>query len=201
MHRWSFSLLAAAFLLSAASLAQAVQVGQAAPEFRAVDLQGQERSLAEFRGKIVVLEWNNPGCPFVQKHYNSGNMQKLQKDFTGRGVIWLTINSTNPNHPDYQSTSAQSAWNAERHVASTDYLADPTGQVGRLYGAKTTPHMFVVDAHGVLVYAGGIDDRRSTDLADAASAHNYVSAALGDLLAGHEVSVANAPPYGCSVKF
>jgi peroxiredoxin len=184
-----------------ASAAWAAEVGQAAPEFRATDLLGRERSLTEFQGKIVVLEWNNPGCPFVRKHYDSGSMQRLQKAFTARGVIWLTINSTNPGSPDYQSPKEQGEWNARRELASSDYLPDPTGALGHLYGARTTPHMFVIDQRGTLVYAGGIDDRRSTDVADIAGAHNYVSAALDSLLAGETVKVASAPAYGCSVKY
>jgi hypothetical protein len=128
-------------------------------------------------------------------------MQHLQKEFTGRGVVWLTVNSTNLHHPDFESASAQTAWNAERKLASTDYLADPDGTLGKLYGARTTPHMFVIDKAGLLAYAGGIDDHRSTDVADVATAHNYVSAALDDLLAGRTPATPSAPAYGCSVKY
>ncbi len=185
-----------------ASLAwAAVEVGKPAPDFKAQDLSGAPHSLQEYRGKLVVLEWNNPGCPFVQKHYDSGNMQKLQKEFTQRGVVWLTVNSTNPHSDDFRTTESQRAWNVEKHLASTAYLEDPDGVVGRLYGAKTTPHMFVVDRNGVIVYAGGIDDKRSTDTRDIAGARNYVTAALNSALAGQAVATSSAPPYGCSVKY
>ncbi len=188
-----------ATLVSAASLA--IEVGQPAPDFHATDLQGKVRSLDEFRGKIVVLEWNNPGCPFVQKQYDSGNMQHLQQESTARGVVWLTINSTNERSEDFKSANDQLTWNAQRKLASTDYILDSNGTIGHLYGARNTPHMFVVDSHGMLAYAGAIDDKRSTNVADIAGAHNYVSAALDDLLAGRAVAVASAPPYGCSVKY
>jgi peroxiredoxin len=190
-----------AWVTLTASAWAALEIGQPAPDFKAQDLSGAPHSLQEYRGKTVVLEWNNPGCPFVQKHYNSGNMQKLQKEFTQRGVIWLTVNSTNPGAGDYKTPAAQRAWDDEKHLASTAYLRDPDGAVGKLYGAKTTPHMFVVDSKGVLVYAGGIDDKRSADIADIAGAKNYVSAALNSVLAGQPVAVTSAPPYGCSVKY
>jgi peroxiredoxin len=201
MLRFAISILAAGLLTCLNLPALAVEAGDPAPDFRATDLAGHEVSLSSFRGRIVVLEWNNPGCPFVQKHYDSGNMQHLQKDFTDHGVVWLTINSTNPHHPDYLVAAAQSAWNADKKLASTDYLTDPEGKIGRLYGAKTTPHMFIIDKQGMLAYAGGIDDRRSTDLADVPVAHNFVSTALTEMLSGRAPSVSGHPPYGCSVKY
>jgi peroxiredoxin len=190
----------AAFTLASAAWA-AIEVGQPAPDFKAQDVSGAQHSLSEYRGKFVVLEWNNPGCPFVQKHYDSGNMQKLQKEFTQRGVVWLTVNSTNPHNGDFRTPESQRAWNLEKHLASTAYLEDSDGAVGRLYGAKTTPHMFVVDRSGVLVYAGGIDDKRSADAGDIPGAKNFVAAALNSALAGQPVATASAPPYGCSVKY
>ena len=179
----------------------ALEAGHAAPAFKAQDLTGVEHTLAEYRGKFVVLEWNNPGCPFVQKHYDTGNMQKLQQDFTKRGVVWLTVNSTNPGSSDYRAPDTQSAWNKEKNLASTAYLRDPSGSVGQLYGAKTTPHMFVLDPKGVLIYAGGIDDKRSANVADVAGAKNFVKLALNDALAGQPVAISAAPAYGCSVKY
>jgi peroxiredoxin len=190
----------AAVALSTSAWA-ALEAGQPAPEFKAQDLSGVEHSLSEYKGKYVVLEWNNPGCPFVQKHYNSGNMQKLQQEFTKRGVVWLTVNSTNPNNSDYMAPDAQRAWNQREHLAATAYLRDPTGAVGQLYGAKTTPHMFVINGSGKLIFAGGIDDKRTTDVADVAGAKNYVLAALTSSLAGQPVATASATPYGCSVKY
>jgi peroxiredoxin len=188
-------------LVLASPVWAAATVGSAAPDFKVQDLSGAEHSLQEYRGKTVVLEWNNPGCPFVQKHYDSGNMQRLQKEFTQKGVVWLTVNSTNPGSPDYRTPESQRAWDQEKHLASTAYLRDPDGAVGRLYGAKTTPHMFVVDSKGVVVYAGGIDDRRTTSVEDVAGAKNYVMAALNNVLAGQPVATASAPAYGCSVKY
>jgi peroxiredoxin len=191
--------LAATLPLGIASAA--VEPGQPAPSFKATDLDGHAVSLDQYRGKVVVLEWNNPGCPFVQKHYNSGNMQHLQGEFTQRGVVWLTVNSTNPGNADYRSPDLQKAWNTEKKLASTDYLRDADGTLGRLYGAKTTPHMFVIDTHGMIAYAGGIDDRRTTEVADVNGARNYVAEALDAVLAGRAVQLASATPYGCSVKY
>jgi peroxiredoxin len=201
ISRTLYAAAALAALAYAAAAPAAVEIGRAAPDFKAQDLSGAQHSLQEYRGKLVVLEWNNPGCPFVQKHYDSGNMQNLQKEFTQKGVVWLTVNSTNPHSGDFRTPESQRSWNLEKHLASTAYLEDPNGAVGRLYGAKTTPHMFVIDRNGVLVYAGGIDDKRSTDAADIAGAKNYVVAALNSALAGQPITTASAPPYGCSVKY
>jgi peroxiredoxin len=192
---------AAAALSLACSAWASVEVGQSAPDFKAQDVSGAQHSLGEYRGKFVVLEWNNPGCPFVQKHYDSGNMQRLQQEYTQRGVVWLTVNSTSTSNSDFESAEAQRAWNQQKHLASTAYLRDPTSSVARLYGAKTTPHMFVIDPSGKLIYAGGIDDKRTTDVADVPGAKNYVVAALNSALAGQPVAVSNTTPYGCSVKY
>ena len=196
------SFVAAAALLVAACSAQAAAVvGQPAPSFTLTDVAGQKRSLADFKGKTVVLEWVNFDCPFVGKHYGSGNMQKLQKTYTGKGVVWLQVNSSAPGKQGHFPPAAVLEKNKERGAASTAYLLDGDGRVGQLYGARTTPHMYVVDTKGTLVYAGGIDDTPSTDEADVATAKNFVSAALDETLAGKPVTVATSQPYGCSVKY
>jgi hypothetical protein len=175
--------------------------GQPAPAFSLPDAQGRIVSLADFKGRTVVLEWVNHNCPFVRKHYGSGNMQALQKRAGGQGVTWLAIQSTHPGHPEYQAPDRLAAAMKEAGAAPTATLMDADGAVGRRYGARTTPHMYVIDASGRVVYAGGIDDRRSTDPQDVRGARNYVSAALDDLAAGRAVATASAPPYGCSVKY
>jgi hypothetical protein len=149
----------------------------------------------------VVLEWTNFDCPFVGKHYGSGNMQKLQKQYTGQGVIWLSINSSGPGKQGHYPAEKLGALIKERQAAPTAYLLDTDGTVGRLYGAKTTPHMFVIDKAGKLVYAGGIDDTPSTDQADIATATNYVAAALDETLGDKPVTKVTSAPYGCSVKY
>ncbi len=175
--------------------------GQPAPGFALADAGGKRIDLDDFRGKYVVLEWNNPSCPFVQKHYNSGNMQALQKRFTADGVIWVTINSTAAGHPEHLRPEQQIAWLKQQGASPTTALLDPDGRIGRSYGAKTTPHMFVIDPAGRLQYAGAIDDRRSTSVADVRTANNYVIQALAELRAGKAVSVPATPPYGCSIKY
>jgi peroxiredoxin len=180
--------------------AQAV-VGQPAPAFTLTDSNGKTRSLADFAGKTVVLEWWNYQCPFVGKHYNSGHMQKLQKEWTAKGVVWLTVNSSAVGKQGYVDGAQANALMQEKGGAPTAILLDHDGTVGRAYGAKTTPHMFVIDAKGTIVYAGGIDDKPSTDLADIATATDYVEQALSELLSGRPVSVASSRPYGCSVKY
>jgi peroxiredoxin len=180
--------------------AQAV-VGQPAPAFSATDASGQTRTLDEFKGRVVVLEWWNPECPFVGKHYGSGNMQKLQKEWTAKGVAWLTVNSSAAGQSGHVDAARATALYGEGRMASTAVLLDADGKVGRAYGAKTTPHMFVVDPKGTLVYAGGIDDTPSTDQADIATAKNLVAAALADVAAGRPVAVPASQPYGCGVKY
>ncbi len=179
----------------------AATVGQPAPAFELRDAAGAPVKLADFKGRTVVLEWTNPGCPFVVKHYGSNNMQALQKDAKAQGVVWLAISSTAKGHADYLEPAALAAKYAGWGAAPTALLMDDAGPVGRAYGARTTPHLFVIDAKGVLVYAGGIDDKRSADPADVKTAKNFVRAALADLQAGRPVAVPTAAPYGCSVKY
>jgi peroxiredoxin len=175
--------------------------GQPAPEFALADVGGKPVRLADFKGRYVILEWNNPSCPFVRKHYDSGNMQALQKRFTSEGVVWLTINSTAASHPEYLKPEQQAAWLKQQGGAPTTALLDPDGALGRAYGAKTTPHMFIVDPGGKLQYAGAIDDKRSANPDDVKTARNYVSQAFVELRAGKSVSAAATQPYGCSVKY
>jgi peroxiredoxin len=176
-------------------------VGQPAPAFTLADSHGKSHSLASFAGKVVVLEWWNPECPFVQKHYGSGNMPKLQKEWTAKGVVWLTVNYSAPGKQGHVDGAKANALMKEKGGAQTAVLLDHDGKVGKAYGAKTTPHMYVIDAKGTLVYAGGIDDKPSTDQADIATARNHVAAALGEVTAGKAVTTATAQPYGCGVKY
>jgi len=193
--------LAALAALSVSSAQAAAVVGQPAPELSAPDTTGTTRSLSAYKGKFVVLEWVNFDCPFVGKHYGSGHMQKLQKDYTGKGVVWLSINSSKTGSQGHFATEKVNALLKEKNAAPTAYLLDTPGTVGRAYGAKTTPHMFIVDPKGTLIYAGGIDDKPSTDQADIATAKNFVSAALDEALAGKPVTTATSQAYGCSVKY
>ena len=191
--------LIATFAIAAA---HAVTVGQAAPDFSLTDVNGKAVKLSEFKGKTVVLEWVNPNCPFVGKHYGSQNMQSLQKDATGKGVVWLSVNSTSKSHQDYmEPAKLGNKLGADWKAAASYVLMDESGKIGQLYEAKTTPHMFVINPAGALVFAGGIDDKRSANPADVKTAKNFVRAALDETLAGKPVSVATATPYGCSVKY
>ena len=185
---------------SAASRAAAV-VGEKAPEFTLADSHRQKHSLSALKGKHVVLEWVNYECPFVQKHYGTGNMQALQKAYTAKGVVWLAINSSAPGKQGNFSSAEIETRSKQHNAAFSAYLVDDDGSVGRSYGAKTTPHMFVIDPSGTVVYAGGIDDKPSTDAADVKTAKNFVRQALDQSLAGKPVSVASSQPYGCSVKY
>ena len=187
-------------VLPAAALAPAV-VGQPAPAFSLPDSNGKTHALADFKGRFAVLEWWNYECPFVRKHYGSGSMQDLQRRWTGKGVVWVTINSSAPGKQGHVNGAKANALMKEGGGAATAVLLDHDGKVGRLYGAKTTPHMFVVDPKGILLYAGGIDDKPTTDLADVKVARNYVEAALGEATAGKPVTVTSSQPYGCSVKY
>ena len=194
-------LLSALMLAAAPAFAATAVVGQPAPAFSVSDASGKAVSLADFKGKTVVLEWVNPGCPYVRKHYDSANMQATQKGAADKGVVWLAVNSTSPGHGDYKKPADMAAWMQQQKAAATHTLMDGDGKLGKAYGARTTPHMYVVDAKGVLAYAGGIDDKPSSNPADVKTAKNYVNAALGDLQAGKPVAQATTRPYGCSVKY
>jgi len=176
-------------------------VGKEAPNFTLQGADGKVHSLKEYAGKYVVLEWTNPECPFVKKFYNSGTMQKLQTQETAKGVVWLRINSGALHHDGYQTVADLKSYVADHHVAATASLLDPTGKVGHMYGARNTPQMFVINSQGILIYAGGIDNKPSTDASDISTATNYVTAALDEARAGKPVAIATAPPYGCSVKY
>jgi peroxiredoxin len=190
----------ALFALATPALA-APEIGKPAPAFTATDSNGKTHSLADFKGKTVVLEWTNPECPYVVKHYDSKNMQKLQADYTAKDIVWLSINSSAEGKQGNMNGEKANAYVAEKGGKATAYLLDPTGEVGKLYDAKTTPHMFVIDKDGTLVYAGAIDDNDSSKPEDAATAKNYVTAALDSVLAGKPVETAQTKPYGCSVKY
>jgi len=199
MHRILLATLLTLFL-AAPALAK-VSIGQPAPDFTLTDSNGKTRSLSQFKGKVVVLEWNNPQCPFVGKHYGGGNMQKQQGDATAAGVIWLTINSSATGKQGDITGAEANAYVAKVGAKQTAYLLDPSGEVGRMYGARTTPHMYVIDKAGVLRYMGGIDSIASTDQDDLAKATQYIPQVLAELAAGKAVSVTTSEPYGCSVKY
>jgi peroxiredoxin len=187
-------------VLSAPAFAAAT-VGQKAPEFTAKDASGKTVNLADFKGKTVVLEWVNPGCPYVRKHYSSGNMQSTQKDAVDKGVVWLAVNSTETSHPDYLAPAALQSWMSEQKAAATHTLMDESGSIGQQYAARTTPHMYIISPQGNLVYAGGIDSIASARAEDVKQATNYIKQSLGETLAGKPISVATTKPYGCSVKY
>ncbi len=202
MNRWMIAAAAAAVMLGGGAPARAdAKVGEPAPAFTATDADGKTRSLDEFKGKYVILEWFNPECPFVKKHYGSGNMQKLQAEWTGRGVAWLTIASSAPDKQGHMTPAQANAVIKERGARQTALLLDGDGAVGRLYGAKTTPHMFVIDPQGRLIYAGAIDNVASPDPDDIKGATNYVQQALQEAMSGKPVSAAQTQSYGCSVKY
>jgi alkyl hydroperoxide reductase subunit AhpC len=184
-----------------ASLALAARVGEPAPNFTATDTNGQTHKLSDYVGKFVVLEWHNRGCPYTQKHYNSGNMENLQREWTGRGVIWLTVISSAPGKQGFVTASDENAYIKQVSAAPTAVLLDPTGTLGRLYDAKTTPHMFIINPQGTLIYNGAIDDKPTADRSDITGAKNYVTAALEEALAGKPVTTPTTRPYGCSVKY
>ena len=191
----------AGLALGAGAAVAAPSVGQPAPAFSATDTLGRTVSLADFKGRTVVLEWVNPGCPFVVKHYGSGNLPKIQKDATGKGVVWLTVNSTAKSASDYRAPADLQAWMQQQGAAPTATLMDADGKLGRSYGARTTPHLYVIDKAGTLVYAGAIDSKPTANPADIAGATNHVAPALGETLAGQPVSTPVTRAYGCSIKY
>ncbi|MDP2215414.1 redoxin domain-containing protein [Phenylobacterium sp.] len=191
---------AVAAMIAAPALA-APAIGKTAPAFTAVDSTGKSRALSEFKGKTVVLEWTNDGCPYVQKHYKAEAMQELQKSAAADGVVWLSIISSAPGKQGYKTAAEANTWKTDTGAAPAAILLDPKGEVGRAYAAKTTPHMYIVNPAGTLVYMGGIDDKNSADPATLQGAKNYVVAALADMKAGRAVAQPVSAPYGCSVKY
>lgn len=185
---------------AAPAVAEAGQAGLA-PAFTLTDAEGVQRSLADFRGKTVVIEWTNEGCPYVQKHYASGAMQALQREAVGDGVVWLTVISSAPGKQGYVEGEEACAWKARSGAYSTHLLLDPDGVVGKAYGAMTTPDMRVIDGEGRILFAGGIDDRPTNKVEDLDGANNFVRAALEDVEAGRAIRTAYAQPYGCSIKY
>lgn len=201
MRRRLVSPLLVLAMLFAASAALAIVAGTPAPGFTITDTAGKAVQLSDYKGKYVVLEWVNPECPFVRKHYSSGNMQALQKEWAGRDVVWLAINSTNASHSEFKTPRQMSDWMKSQNATPAATLLDSTSDTGRAYGARTTPHMFVIDPAGKVIYNGAIDDKRSANPADAKTANNYVRAALTEAMSGKPVTVGNTTPYGCSVKY
>jgi len=202
IRRFVGMILALAVLTASGSAAaEKAEIGAPAPGFTLPDVQGTTYSLKDFKGKFVVLEWVNFDCPFVQKHYRSGSMPNLQADYAAKGVVWLSICSSAPGKQGYFEGDELKERIAREKATPSAYLVDQDGKVGRAYGAKTTPHMFVIDPKGTLIYAGGIDNIRSTDTDDIAKATNYVRAALDAAMDGKAVAVSSSAPYGCSVKY
>jgi alkyl hydroperoxide reductase subunit AhpC len=196
-----YAILVAIVICAAPLLIAAAKVGQPAPDFTATASNGKTFRLQDYRGKYVVLEWHNNGCPYVGKHYKSGNMQRLQKEWTGRGVTWFTILSSAPGNQGYVTASEETEYLTKMHAAPTAALLDPTGEIGHLYDAKTSPQMVVINPEGVVIYDGAIDDKPTTDLSDIAGATNYVTRALEQAMAGKQVETPTTRPYGCSVKY
>jgi peroxiredoxin len=190
-----------ALLVAAGTAVAAPQVGQPAPEFTLTDSNGQSHNLSDFKGKFVVLEWLNHGCPFVKKHYDGGNMQGLQKEYTGKDVVWLSIVSSAPGKQGHMGPEETNKTKEEKGSAATAILIDEDGTVGKLYDAKVTPELYVINPEGTLVYMGAIDDKKSVDAADVAGAKNYVKQALDEAMSGQPVSEATTTAYGCSVKY
>lgn len=201
MMNWMVGALVGASLLMAdRALAQAV-VGKPAPAFSAADVAAKPVALADFKGKFVVLEWTNPDCPFVGKHYNSGNMPAIQKDAIAKGVVWLSIQTTARDGTDKKARAALQSWQKSKHAAPTATIVDSGGTIARAYRATATPHMYIVDPQGTLIYAGAIDSKPSANPADIKTATNYVSQALTEAMAGKPVSRPSTQAYGCAVKY
>jgi peroxiredoxin len=180
---------------------EAPQPGQQAPDFTATDSNGHTQKLSDYHGKFVVLEWTNSGCPFTKKHYDSGNMQKLQKEWTSKGVVWMTVLSSAQGKQGYKTAAEENAYVKQVGASPSAVLLDADGQLGHLYGAKTAPHIFVIAPSGKLIYDGAIDNKPTTDQEDIANADNYVSDALTAAMSGQQIVKASTQPYGCSVKY
>ena len=193
--------LVSVVMLPLSSNAQSARVGDPAPTFSATDSHGKTESLDQYRGKFVVLEWHNQGCPYTRKHYVSGNMQALQKEWTSKGVVWFTVISSAPGAQGYVTASQENDYLAQMHAVPTAALLDPDGKVGRLYNAKTTPEIYVIDPAGKLIYTGAIDNRPTPDTEDIKGADNYVNDALTAAMAGKSVAMPYTRSYGCSVKY
>ena len=199
---WTMIILLIGLSACLITAAQAeVAVGEPVPNFTANDTQGNPQSLSAHKGKYVVLEWLNPDCPFVKKHYNSGNMQQLQTRYTNKGVVWLTINSSAPGKQGHYDAEDTNRMMMEKQSNVTAVILDPDGMIGRIFGAATTPHMFVIDPEGTLIYQGAIDDTPGTDPDEIAESQNYVTAALDSAMNGQPVEVVATKSYGCSVKY
>jgi peroxiredoxin len=201
LSQFSGLVLAAVASLPLSVVAQEARVGAPAPAFTATDSHGKTEALDKLHGKYVVLEWHNQGCPYTQKHYVSGNMQALQKEWTAKGVAWFTVISSAPGQQGYVTPEQENAYVAKMQAAPSAVLLDPDGKLGRLYDAKTTPDMFVIDPTGKLIYAGAIDDRATPDPDDVHGARNYVSEALSEAMAGKPIATPYTRSYGCSVKY
>lgn len=197
----SMCALLAGALLAHSIAAEEIRVGASAPDFKITDSRGQSETLAQYRGKFVVLEWHNQGCPFTRKHYLSGNMQALQREWTAKGVVWFTVISSARGKQGYVTAGEENAYLAQVHAVPTAVLLDPDGSLGRLYSAKTTPQMVVIDPLGKVIYDGAIDNRPTPDVEDVPGAQNYVSDALTEAMAGKPVATPYVRPYGCSVKY
>ena len=197
------ALLTALLLIAANNLTAAdpAKVGSPAPAFSATDAKGKTHSLADYKGKYVVLQWFNPECPFVKKHYGSGNMQKLQEEYSAKGIAWLSIDSSAPGKEGHLTAESATKQMGDWKMSHTTLLLDGDGKVGQAYGAKNTPHMFIISPEGNLIYQGAIDSKASPNPADIADSTNYVKAALDEAMAGKPVAISTTKPYGCSVKY
>ena len=196
-HRKLLSFALILFTLPALALIP----GTLAPDFRGTDSTGAQHTLSQYRGKYVVLEWANQGCPYDRKHYLSGSMEALQKEWTAKGIIWLSVISSAPGEQGYVTPAEENTYLKTMHAAPTAALLDPEGAIGRLYEAKTTPHIFVIDPTGKLIYQGAIDNKPTTEQEDLKGADNYLNDALNAAMSGKPVQVASTRPYGCSVKY
>jgi AhpC/TSA family len=201
VHAHLAAIVATVLTLVSTTPARAAQVGAPAPGFHGTDSNGKTQTLDQYKGKYVVLEWHNHDCPYTIKHYKSGNMQSLQKEWTAKGVVWFTVISSAPGTQGYVDAAEENAYMKKMGAQPTAAILDPKGEIGHLYGAKTTPNMFIIDPTGKLIYAGAIDDHATTEISDIQSSKNYVSAALSEAMNGKAVETPVTRPYGCSVKY